>query len=217
LQAPRCFTALAPAPPPCDTARVTVSPPATDAATLTLLLGGVRAGKSAKALAVATAHDRGRGVLFVATAQALDDEMRRRIDAHRQDRPSHWQTLESAIDVASDLEAHLDRHGPVGAIVVDCLTLWVSNLLLAAGDGQDVDVEAIVARHVGDLLQVLRHAAPARSIIVSNEVGLGVVPPTPLGRAYRDALGRANQLVAAAADEVSLLVAGLELPLKPAG
>lgn len=180
---------------------------------ITFLLGGVRAGKSARALALATKHADGRHVLFVATAQPFDDEMRRRIDAHRNERPSNWRTLESAIDVPAELESYLEAHGPFGAIVVDCLTLWVSNLLLAAGEGQDE--EALIARHIRSLLKVLS-ATPAttRSIIVSNEVGLGVVPPTPLGRAYRDALGRANQMVAAAADEVFLLVAGLELPLK---
>jgi adenosyl cobinamide kinase/adenosyl cobinamide phosphate guanylyltransferase len=121
--------------------------------------------------------------------------------------------MESAIDVATDLEAHLAGNGSVDAIVVDCLTLWVSNLLLAAGDGQDA--ESLVSRHVESLLAVLSRS-DARCIVVSNEVGLGVVPPTSLGRAYRDALGRANQLVAAAADDVRLLVAGLEVPLKPA-
>lgn len=183
---------------------------------LTLLLGGVRAGKSAKALALASASDRGRGVLFVATAQPFDEEMARRIAAHRRERPAHWRTMESAIDVAPDLDAHLSDNGSVDALVVDCLTLWVSNLLLAAGEGQDA--ESLVARHVESLLGVLSRAAENRThcIVVSNEVGLGVVPPTPLGRAYRDALGRANQLVAAAADDVRLLVAGLEVPLKPA-
>lgn len=183
---------------------------------LTLLLGGVRAGKSAKALALASANDQGRGVLFVATAQPLDEEMARRIAAHRRERPAHWRTLESAIDVAAELDAHLAANAPVDAIVIDCLTLWVSNLLLAAGDGQDA--ESLVSRHAQSLLAVLGRAAAsgAGCIVVSNEVGLGVVPPTPLGRAYRDALGRANQLVAAAADDVRLLVAGLEVPLKPA-
>jgi adenosylcobinamide kinase/adenosylcobinamide-phosphate guanylyltransferase len=183
---------------------------------LTLLLGGVRAGKSAKALTLADESDCGRGVLFVATAQAFDEEMSRRIDAHRRERPGHWRTLESPIDVATDIETHLSHETPVGAIVIDCLTLWVSNLLLAAGEGQDA--EALIARHVGSLLSVLAAVGKrtgAHCIVVSNEVGLGVVPPTPLGRAYRDALGRANQLVAAAADDVRLMVAGIELSLKP--
>jgi adenosylcobinamide kinase/adenosylcobinamide-phosphate guanylyltransferase len=185
---------------------------------LTLLLGGVRAGKSAKALRLAAESERGRGVLFVATAQAFDDEMGTRIAAHRRERPLHWQTLESPIDVPSDLEAYLDGERRVGAIVIDCLTLWVSNLLLAAGEGHDA--EALIARHVESLLTVLARFESrdadtnTRCIVVSNEVGLGIVPPTPLGRAYRDALGRANQLVAAAADDVRLLVAGIELPLK---
>jgi adenosylcobinamide kinase / adenosylcobinamide-phosphate guanylyltransferase len=182
---------------------------------LTLLLGGVRAGKSVAALRLARESDRGGGVLFVATAQALDDEMGRRIAAHRRERPPHWDTLESPIDVPSALAARLATGRPVDAIVIDCVTLWVSNLLLAAGEGQDA--EELIARHVQALLDVVGRAGPARCIVVSNEVGLGVVPPTPLGRAYRDALGRANQLIAAAADDVRLFIAGLELSLKSSG
>jgi adenosylcobinamide kinase/adenosylcobinamide-phosphate guanylyltransferase len=178
---------------------------------LTLLLGGVRAGKSARALALAAECAGSDPVLFVATAQAFDDEMRRRIDAHRRERPAHWITLESPLDVASDLETHLaDRSAAYGAIVVDCLTLWVSNVLLSLP--QDADVESHVAERARRLLGAL---GAHRAFVVSNEVGLGVVPPTPLGRRYRDALGRANQVVAAAATDVRLLVAGIELPLKP--
>ena len=184
-------------------------------ARLTVLIGGVRAGKSGRALSLA--HERrGDGrVLFVATAQAFDDEMRRRIDAHRRERPADWDTLESPLDLAGDVERRLAAaERPYTVLVVDCLTLWISNVLLSLGD--DADAEAEAADRTRELLRVLA-AAPTNvsSIVVTNEVGLGVVPPTPLGRRYRDALGRANQLVAAAADEVTLLVAGLEVPLKP--
>jgi adenosylcobinamide kinase/adenosylcobinamide-phosphate guanylyltransferase len=184
---------------------------------LTLLLGGVRAGKSARALALATNHATGGRVLFVATAQAFDDEMRGRIDAHQRERPTGWHTLESPLAVPADVSARLrDASTPYEAIIVDCLTLWTSNILLSLRD--DEDAERVVAAQIGDLLALLAPrgvGAAAQWIIVSNEVGLGIVPPTPLGRRYRDALGRANQLVAAAASHVTLMVAGIELPLKP--
>ena len=190
---------------------------------LTLLLGGVRAGKSAKALSLAASHRSGRRVLFVATAQPLDDEMRRRIDNHRAERSAEWETLESPTELARDITARFAAAAEgFDVVIIDCLTLWLSNMLLAVGDGDDA--EAAVTERVRALLDSCRqlsraaraqHRMAPRWIVVSNEVGFGVVPPTPLGRTYRDALGRANQLVAAAADEVTLLVAGLEVPLKP--
>jgi adenosylcobinamide kinase / adenosylcobinamide-phosphate guanylyltransferase len=182
---------------------------------LTLVTGGVRAGKSAFALELATRHAGQRPVLFVATAQAFDDDMRRRIDAHRRERPATWRTLESPVDVAADLDRQLrDSQAPYGAVVIDCLTLWVSNILLSLED--DADAETIVASHTRGLISVLQ-STTTPTVIVTNEVGLGVVPPTLLGRRYRDALGRANQLVAAASTRVSLLIAGVEVPIKPRG
>jgi adenosylcobinamide kinase/adenosylcobinamide-phosphate guanylyltransferase len=186
---------------------------------LTLLLGGVRGGKSARAVTLAAEHARGGRVLFVATAQAFDDEMTQRIAAHRRERPTHWDTLESPLALPSDLDRRLrDAPEPYAVVLIDCVTLWVSNILLSLAD--DDDVEAVVAECVNDLLKVRTGSSPSSAlchwIVVSNEVGLGVVPPTPLGRRYRDALGRANQLLAAAADDVTLMVAGLELPLKRA-
>ncbi|HTE46596.1 MAG TPA: bifunctional adenosylcobinamide kinase/adenosylcobinamide-phosphate guanylyltransferase [Gemmatimonadaceae bacterium] len=183
---------------------------------LTLLLGGVRSGKSAKAVALAKQHQREGRTLFVATAEVFDHdaEMRARIAAHRQERPPTWDTLESPLALASDLSRTLAEHRPGhSVIVIDCLTLWVSNILLSLPG--DADAEAIVADHAADLLSVRnRSRALAHWIVVSNEVGLGIVPATSLGRRYRDALGRANQLVAAAANEVILMVAGLEMSLK---
>lgn len=190
---------------------------------LTLLLGGVRAGKSGKALRLAHRFLEGtanKGVLFVATAQAFDDEMSQRIAAHKSERPAHWITLEEPVAIASGIAQRLTENPDIGVIIIDCLTLWVSNVLLALSESENV--ETVVAAHTADLLSTIRSfatdpeagkAAP-HFIVVSNEVGLGVVPPTPLGRKYRDALGRANQLVAAAASEVTLMVAGLELPIK---
>ncbi|HEY4218458.1 MAG TPA: bifunctional adenosylcobinamide kinase/adenosylcobinamide-phosphate guanylyltransferase [Gemmatimonadaceae bacterium] len=184
--------------------------------TLTLILGGVRAGKSARALALADANAPNGRVLFVAAAQAFDDEMKHRIDAHKRERPVTWTTLESPMTLSRDIADQFQRaRESYEVVLIDCLTLWTSNILLSIGE--DEDAEQSVAGHVAELLRLTESSAPASDahwIIVSNEVGLGVVPPTPLGRRYRDALGRANQLVAAAASDVVLMVAGLELPLK---
>jgi adenosylcobinamide kinase/adenosylcobinamide-phosphate guanylyltransferase len=183
---------------------------------LTLLTGGVRSGKSARALTLARERSGGKPVLFVATAQAFDDEMRIRIGVHRDERPSHWRTLEEPLYLEDALRARLTARDESAAIVVvDCLTLWVSNILLTLSD--DADAEAIVADRTRTLLEVIALPDATPTIVVTNEVGLGVVPATPLGRRYRDALGRANQLVAAAADQVILLVSGIDVPIKPRG
>jgi adenosyl cobinamide kinase/adenosyl cobinamide phosphate guanylyltransferase len=182
---------------------------------ITLLIGGVRAGKSNRALELARARCGDGRVLFVATAQALDEEMRMRINAHRRERPAAWDTLESPIDIATDVRREITVLNQYSVVVIDCLTLWVSNVLLSLAE--ECDAEAIVAARTRDLLDTLQAVVTepgASAIIVTNEVGLGVVPPTALGRRYRDALGRANQLVGAAADEVTLMVAGLSLALK---
>ncbi len=171
---------------------------------LILLLGGARAGKSAAAERLAQA---GRRVLFIATAEALDDEMRRRISAHRARRPSAWDTLEEPLDPVAAAGPILDRYDTV---VLDCLTLWVSNLLLRHPDGSGA--EPVILDAAETLVEMIGRST-ATWIVISNEVGLGVVPPSPLGRVYRDALGRVNQLVAARADRVYLMVAGLALEL----
>jgi adenosyl cobinamide kinase/adenosyl cobinamide phosphate guanylyltransferase len=179
---------------------------------LTLLLGGVRSGKSAKALRLARQHQADGRVLFVATGESRDDEMQKRIDVHRAERPATWDTLESPRALADDLDrALVAQSEPYAAVVIDCLTLWVSNVVCDLTD--DDDAEAELSRRTEGLLGV--HARNGqRWIVVSNEVGLGIVPPTPLGRRYRDALGRVNQLVATAADEAILMIAGIELRLK---
>ena len=182
---------------------------------ITLLIGGVRAGKSGRALTMAERHADGGKVLFVATAQAFDDEMRRRIDAHQRERATKaWETLESPLHVADELATYTNRSSCPSAIIVDCLTLWVSNVLLTLPE--DADAETLIAAEARRLLAVLAElrSRGARVIIVTNEVGFGVVPPTALGRRYRDALGRVNQLAAEAADETMLMVAGLEMRIK---
>ncbi len=172
---------------------------------LTLILGGVRAGKSTYAQQLAA--DGGK-VLVVATAEAGDDEMAARIRAHRSDRPAEWDTLEEPLDIVRELAPVVLGYD---TILLDCLTLWVSNLLLKDGrTGESVDD---VVAEAGRLLDVYREGN-ASWIVVSNEVGLGVVPTTKLGRIYTDALGQVNRIVAAEADNVHFMAAGLPLTLK---
>jgi adenosylcobinamide kinase/adenosylcobinamide-phosphate guanylyltransferase len=172
--------------------------------TLTLVLGGARSGKSAFAERLAATQ--GGSVLYVATAEALDTDMATRIRAHRAARPAAWHTLEAPRDLVGPLGHTAGAHDTV---LLDCLTLWVSNLLL---DGQESSLSA----QMNALLDVYR-AGTASWVVVSNEVGLGVVPPTPLGARYRDLLGQANQAVAAAADRVFLMIAGLAVDLTALG
>ena len=172
---------------------------------LILILGGARSGKSTTAERLA--RDGGR-VLFIATAEALDEAMQKRIAAHRRYRPEHWDTLEEPIHVTRAVRPLTDRYD---TFVLDCLTLWVSNLLLEdeeASDAEGAGLETV--RRLLDLID----AAGGRWILVSNEVGQGIVPASPLGREYRDVLGRVNQLVASRADKAYLMVAGLALELK---
>ena len=172
---------------------------------LTLVLGGVRAGKSSYAQRLAAGAER---VLFVATAEAGDPEMADRIKSHREDRPAGWDTLEEPVDLAAALPSLLHRYDTV---LLDCLTLWVSNLLLRGPEPQSTREGIPSATRT--LLDLYRNGG-ASWIIVSNEVGLGVVPPTELGRVFADELGRTNQLVAAEADDVYFMAAGLPLRMK---
>ncbi len=184
-------------------------------ARLVLVLGGARSGKSAYALERARADQSRRG-LYVATAEPDDNEMRRRIERHRQERGAAWHTLEAPRGVAQAIGAHLAAHDgpPYGAVLVDCLTLLVSNLTCEAEDPFGAEVEGRVVAEVEALADCARRSGCDPFIVISNEVGMGLVPPYPLGRAYRDLLGRANQLLAAQADEVVLLIAGIPLRLK---
>jgi len=165
-----------------------------------LVLGGVRSGKSRYALRLAEPASR---VTFVATAERRDDEeMRKKIDRHRAERPEHWTTVEEPLALGDVI-----RNGE-GTIVVDCLTLFGANLL-EAYEGDRAGLEACV----DDLCAALTETR-CRVILVSNEVGSGVVPAYALGRRFRDLVGEINQRVAAIADTVLLMVAGLPLALK---
>jgi adenosylcobinamide kinase/adenosylcobinamide-phosphate guanylyltransferase len=181
---------------------------------LIFLLGGARSGKSY--YAEQWARENGNHVLYVATAQAFDDEMRERIARHREERPAHWQTLEAPLEAPQAIAEQL-AESAFDTVVIDCLTLLASNLLLNLPDDCSQDeANAVILDEVVNLLAVCESSS-ATWVIVSNEVGMGVVPPTRLGRFYRDALGRANQRVAQAASDVLLLVAGLPWSLKSPG
>jgi adenosylcobinamide kinase / adenosylcobinamide-phosphate guanylyltransferase len=165
--------------------------------TATFILGGARSGKSARAQALAEAAGETR--LYIATAEALDAEMEARIARHKADRGAGWRTVETPLDLVAAMEA---ADAPV--VLVDCLTLWLSNLM---HHERDVEAEsaalcACLGRFEGEV------------ILVSNEVGLGLVPETALGRAFRDEQGRLNQRVAAVCDVVEFVAAGLPLRLK---
>ena len=179
---------------------------------LTLITGGARSGKSALAERLAM---QGQRVLFVATAEALDDDMAHRIAAHQASRPQEWDTLEEPRRLAAAIHAALcDSKADYDIIVVDCLTMWVSNLLLCYEC--EIDAESEIMDAVKNLLDVC-DGTRAKWIFVTNEVGLGIVPSSSLGRAYRDVLGRVNSLVASRADEVYFMASGLALELKSLG
>ena len=169
---------------------------------LTLILGGARSGKSGYAQRAAEAWTQGRGVrpIYVATAQAGDAEMADRITRHRADRGQAWRTLEAPLALAETLAGL----GPDDGAVIDCLTLWLSNSM-AEPDEHAARVEGLVPALA---------ACRARLWVVSNEVGWGIVPDNALARRFRDEAGRLHQDIAAAADEVLLVVAGLPLRLK---
>ena len=179
---------------------------------ITLILGGARSGKST--LAQEMANERGGTVLFVATAEAGDEEMAARIEAHKQSRPAHWTTLEATMGLGPKItEALTDER----TVVIDCVTLLVNNLFQHHGWAEDAEFMERAVREETEGIIACTDGAKADFIIVSNEVGLGIVPGDPLSRLYRDVLGRANQLLAARADTVYLLVAGLRVTLKGPG
>ncbi len=163
-----------------------------------LVLGGARSGKSVFSESLVEKFSER---VYIATAEARDDEMRARIADHRARRGDGWRTIEAPVALPNAIRT---EGGPRRALLVDCLTLWLTNLILAE---HDVEVAT------DDLVSALQSANP--TVLVANEVGLGIVPDTPLGRRFRDAAGRLNQRVAALADAVVFVAAGLPLILKP--
>jgi len=175
----------------------------------TLIIGGARSGKShfAQELGLKSPQP----VLFVATAEAGDEEMRQRIEAHKKARPVGWRTLEVATHVGSRIVREI---GEAQTVIIDCITLLVNNVFAQYGDPLDGSlIEQAVMAEIGELVDGMKQVN-ARFIIVSNEVGLGIVPADRMSRLYRDLLGRANQELAQHVDEVYLMVAGLPMCLK---
>jgi adenosylcobinamide kinase / adenosylcobinamide-phosphate guanylyltransferase len=174
---------------------------------LTLILGGARSGKST--FAEKLAREAGKPVLFIATATAGDNEMAERIRNHQASRPAGWQTLELQRDLGRCLAQPV---APV--VIVDCITLLVSNILLSLPENTPDEVVMRDIQVEIDELVAAQVRLGGQWLLVSNEVGLGLVPPYPLGRVYRDALGWANQALARAASRVILMVAGIPMVIK---
>ena len=194
---------------------------------LTLILGGARSGKSSYAEKRAKELG-GDNVLYLATSQIKDKEMQERVDKHRADRPAAWGTLEAPRDLANALrkpQQASDQERPADVILLDCVTFLVANHLMDAAAPEDdpfddpsadpfaKQIEAAVVAEVESLIEYVQKN-DVEMLVVSNEVGLGLVPAYELGRAYRDILGRANQILARYADEVLFFVAGLPMKVK---
>jgi adenosylcobinamide kinase/adenosylcobinamide-phosphate guanylyltransferase len=196
---------------------------------LILILGGARSGKSSFAERLATSSGRTAGsagsIAFIATATADDDEMRARITRHRASRPREWHTIEEPLDLAGAVR---QAYKLADVLLLDCVTLWLGNMLTQeSGQGESDDngkeelritsnlFDERPLNQIEELLTVVQSAGPNKTlIVVTNEVGLGVVPAYPLGRVYRDTLGYVNQRLAQAADRVYLMVAGMAVDIK---
>ena len=180
---------------------------------LSLILGGVRSGKSE--FAESLARDLNRPTLYVATGQPTDAEMEERIRRHRERRPAHWSTLEEPLDLAAGLKTVMSASDPPPAVLVDSLDTWVSNMLLESREeGGQAETMTLAAL---DRLLILQRHWPEAWFLVSSEVGLSPVPTNPLGRRFQDLLGLVNQRVAAAAGRVCLVVAGIPVEVKGGG
>ncbi len=180
-----------------------------------LIIGGARSGKSHFAQELALKS--GQSVIFVATAEAGDEEMRQRIEQHQKSRPATWSTLEATTHIGSQITQRL---GGTKVVIVDCITLLVNNIFgqYSHQTGEQIDaplIEKNLTAEINELIECIDQVN-ASFIIVTNEVGLGLVPANTVGRLYRDLLGRANQLLAQRADEIYLMVAGLPVLIKPA-
>lgn len=178
-----------------------------------LLLGGARSGKSH--FAQQYAQNTAQKVLFVATATAGDEDMRRRIEKHKSERPENWNTLEATSQIGKEIESTIEDED---LVIIDCITLLVNNIFCRYNEEQfekieDSILEKDVLSEITGLITCLKKFEVS-FIIVSNEVGLGIVPDNRMGRLYRDILGRANQMLAGTADEVYLMVAGIPLRIK---
>lgn len=189
---------------------------------LIMITGGARSGKSS--LAEKMAAELGENVLYIATAKPIDEEMVNRIKKHRESRPSHWETLEAYKKFDTVLHHRLDAKS---AVLLDCITIMVSNLMLEYDNGEglyDTDWDSLTPEQIDGIEQSIRQEVEGLIttakdsnipfIFVTNEVGLGVVPPYSMGRDYRDIAGRVNQQLAQAADEVYFCVSGIPMKIK---
>jgi len=175
---------------------------------ITLILGGARSGKSSYALRLA--EESYKSVTFIATAQAYDDEMSARIQKHRAERPVHWGTLELPLHIASNIsQINTD------VVILDCITLWITNLMMQFVKDDLVDEVPFIqaAQAETEALLTAIQNTEHEWLIVSNEVGLGLVPPYQMGRVYRDGLGWVNQRAAREAEKVILMTAGIPVPI----
>ena len=183
---------------------------------LVLILGGARSGKSTFAERLAT--NSGRSVAFIATAMPGDDEMRERIAHHQSTRPANWLTIEEPFELADAVQRASEQ---ADVLLLDCVTLWLGNLIgkMSTGDDDTVAFQAaltdVALANIEQLLMVVASLSDSKTLlIVSNEVGLGIVPAYALGRVYRDTLGIVNQRLAQSANRVYLMVAGLAVDIK---
>ena len=176
---------------------------------VTLVTGGARSGKSTYAQEMAMKV--GVSVLFVATAEAGDEDMRKRIEEHRKSRPADWVTLEATSHIGSRISENI---GKARLVIVDCITLLVNNIFMRYDETTDTDIaEKGVMTEIDELIDCMDRTE-ADFIVVTNETGLGIVPADRISRLYRDILGRVNQRLAQRADEVYMLIAGIPMPLK---
>jgi len=180
-----------------------------------LIIGGARSGKSR--FAQELAPKLGELVLFVATAEAGDEEMRRRIEEHQRSRPAAWSTLEITTHIGSQIVQNI---GGAKVVIVDCITLLVNNIFSQHSHQTDEQIDASlvekeVTSEISELVECINRV-DASFIMVTNEVGTGLVPVSKVSRLYRDLLGNANQILAEHDDEIYLMVAGLPIPINPA-
>ena len=177
-----------------------------------LITGGARSGKSKYAQELAGKLD--NKVLFVATAEALDEEMSVRITEHRKTRPLEWQTLEATCDIGNQIRKNISG---ANVVIIDCITLLLNNIFSIEYRNNEVQASVIVAKINNETINLRNQIfeIPAIFIIVTNEVGSGIVPDNGMARLYRDLLGKTNQLLAEQAEEVFLMVAGIPLKIKP--
>ncbi len=175
---------------------------------ITFVLGGAKSGKTAFALKYAENLRGFRDYYYLATAQALDEEMKEKIKKHKEERPSYWKLIEEPLSISHHLEK-LSKS--LSVILLDCITLWISNLLHYERNF-DQETEAFF-----EVLKAFQAHERSWLILVSNEIGLGIVPENSLARKYRDLVGYVNQRISALADEVYFIVAGLSIPLKRSG